>query len=285
MQQNVQDLIRAFEHDLKRERKAATVAAYVAAIREFQGWLQASYGASILDADETDVREWQRFLREKRGQRPATINRKLNGLRKFFQWASARGLAQPLKHVEWERDARPRPRALSPDTVRRILRAARKSGKLRDWAFLEVLASTGLRVSEAVALRRKDLHVPQRGTIWITVERGKRNVRYRIPIEGERAKLALRRYLDTLPQDPETRVFPFSRETAWRIVQRHARAAGIQEKVSPHAFRHTVITILVRTRDLATAQAWAGHASVTTTARYAQPGEQELEAAARALEW
>ncbi len=283
MQQKMQHLMQAFQHHLLRQGKSPlTAQAYLATVQEFLKWLEDTYGETdIARVDAIDVQEYQAWLRS-RNQKPSTINRKLGGLRKFFLFANQQGWisSNPASKVEWEREVRLLPKALSTEQVRKILRAARKSGNLRDWALMEVLACTGLRVSELINLRRRNVLLKPR-SIWIVIERGKRRKRYRIPITSPRAKEALRKYLATLPQDPDTKVFPVTRQTAWRIVKRYSQEEG----VSPHSFRHTVITHLVRDRDLVTAQVWAGHANLRTTARYAQPSEETLEEASQALPW
>ena len=70
----------------------------------------------------------------------------------------------------------------------------------------------------------------------------------------------------------------------WAVVKKYANEAGV-ENVSPHAFRHTVATRLVRNPqvDLVTAATFLGHSRLDTTARYAQPSEEDLAKAAETL--
>ena len=179
------------------------------------------------------------------------------------------------------------PKALADEDVRRILRKARKDN-LRDWAILELLAATGLRVSEAAALNYGDLELTGK-TGWLTVRMGKGKKTRRVLI-NEKAGEVLKEYLAGKNLNGATPLFssrlqkPMTSYAIWGLVKKYAAEAGVAN-VTPHSFRHTVATRLVRNPnvDLVTAAAFLGHSRLDTTARYSQPNAEDLERAAGEL--
>ena len=192
------------------------------------------------------------------------------------------------------------PKALGKQALARLLHKVHESGSRRDAALLELLAATGLRASEAAGLRVGDLELGERHG-WVTVRAGKGRKRRRVPLHA-RARRALWNYLEArgfareeaLPRSPAPRaeealflsqkgggMTPYA---VWYAVKKYARLAGV-EGVTPHTFRHTVATRLVRDPgvDLVTAATFLGHARLDTTARYSRPSEEDLEGAAETL--
>ena len=221
--------------------------------------------------------------------KPATVNRRLSSLRTLFAWAIEKQLVSvdPTLRVKGVEQQTLAPKALAEDEVRRIIRRARKDN-LRDWAILELLAATGLRVSEVAALNYGDLEVNVK-TGWLTVRMGKGKKTRRVPIH-EKACEVLKEYLDgktlagTAPLFSSRLHKPVTIYAIWGLVKKYATEAGVAN-VTPHSFRHTVATRLVRNPnvDLVTAAAFLGHSRLDTTARYSQPNAEDLEKAAGEL--
>jgi integrase/recombinase XerD len=145
----------------------------------------------------------------------------------------------------------------------------------RDTAMLELMYATGLRVSEVCGLTLMDVDL-QRGFL---VARGKGRKERVVPL-GQRARTTLEEYLagprTTLmygrsadPMFPHPSGKPLTRQGVWKIVKRHALAAGIRKKLSPHKLRHSFATHLVENgADLRAVQAMLGHADLSTTEIY-----------------
>ncbi|RPH63485.1 MAG: integrase [Chloroflexi bacterium] len=274
----------------KRDTSPKSIRAYLSDLRQFVDRFEKSNGEpfSLADIDWRDIQDW-RDTAEK-DFKPATVNRRLSFLRTFFTWAIEQGLAstdptQKVKGIEQQPLA---PKALAEEEVRRILRRGRKDN-LRDWAILELLAATGLRVSEAAVLLRSDLELNGK-TGWLTVKMGKGKKKRRVPV-NEKAADVLKEYLAAENLSPEAPLFssrlkkPMTSYAIWSLVKKYAAEAGV-EGVTPHSFRHTVATRLVRNPniDLVTAATFLGHSRLDTTARYAQPNADDLEKAAETLE-
>jgi len=171
-----------------------------------------------------------------------------------------------------------------PD-LERLLAAPKGSDlrSLRDKAILEMLFSTGLRISELCSLNRNmDL---KRGEITVRGKGGK----LRVVFLSERAKTAIKNYLDkrgdadealfisiTKAKSPKIlgRIIP---RNIQRIVDFYARKAGIPQKIHPHTIRHLFATdLLIGGADLRSVQELLGHANVSTTQIYTHLTNKEL---------
>jgi integrase/recombinase XerD len=146
---------------------------------------------------------------------------------------------------------------------------------MRDAAMLEVLYATGLRVSELVKMRLRDVNFD--AGYLITFGKGRKE---RLVPVGEAALASVRAYvdgtrpallrgsaLDTLFITHHGRAM--TRQGFWKLLGRYATVAGIRKRISPHKLRHSFATHLVeRGADLRAVQAMLGHADIGTTEIY-----------------
>jgi integrase/recombinase XerC len=283
---------------VRHDRSAHSIRAYLSDVRQFMSWCGGDSEASFelaLIGDE-DVQSWRDQLEQK--AMPATVNRKLAALSTFFGWAIEVRLVttDPTSNINGVEQQAVAPKALTEAAMNRILRRAKESGNLRDHALLELLAATGLRASEAAGLMVGDLTLGERSG-WVTVRMGKGRRRRKVPVHL-RARKALNTYLEQEQlNEPSARAAhaadPLFRSRAgepltcyalWYTVKKYARLAEV-EGVTPHTFRHTVATRLVRDpeTDLVTAATFLGHSRLDTTARYSQPSEEDLTYAAERM--
>lgn len=153
---------------------------------------------------------------------------------------------------------------------------------LRDKAMLELLYATGLRVSELVALKPKDLNLKD----GFLLCRGKGNKERIVPLGGPAVR-AVRKYLhDAQPQfmkQPNEFLFPtrrgkaFTRQGFWKLLKSYAQKAGLEAKISPHTLRHSFAThLLERGADLRSVQLMLGHSQITTTQIYTHVSRERL---------
>lgn len=154
---------------------------------------------------------------------------------------------------------------------------------LRDRAILEVLFSTGLRVSELCALNR-----------YTNIERGELSVRgkggkIRVVFFSDEAKKVIKTYLDKREDAEEAMFISLSKSdkpktigritprSVQRMIDHYARAAGIPHRVHPHTLRHLFATdLLVNGADLRSVQEMLGHSNIQTTQIYTHLTNQEL---------
>jgi len=279
----------------KRDRSAHSIRAYLSDVRQFSAWFvqYTKEPFSLAAVTDKHVKGWRDQLDD--DAMPATVNRKLAALSTFFCWAGEANLVKdnPTTHISGVEQQPVAPKALSESAMNKILRKAKDSGSLRDHALLELLAATGLRAAEAAGLTLGDLALGERSG-WVTVRFGKGRKRRRVPIHL-RARKALSAYMEQEQlAEPAARsaraaepLFrsrngdPLTPYALWYTVKKYARLAEV-EGVTPHTFRHSVATHLVRDPqvDMVTAATFLGHSRLDTTARYSQPSEDDLSRAA-----
>ena len=264
---------------------ASTAAVYKNDARAYVSWAQ-SRGLDPLTA--AAFAAWRSHLVAKTDYSPRTINRMLAAVRKLIREAANQGLVPLEVDAAFSRIggvkvsamvSRTRKNArvrISPQQMRAIVETPDPStlkGK-RDRAFLLALATSGLRVSEAVGLRLEDLEERADG-YGVTVLGKNRAERHFAPLARE-AWNAIQEWLAARPVESEF-VFtsaqgrggrwtdkPMSKVAAWKMVKAHAAAAGV-ENIKPHDFRRFVGTQLVERAGVATAQAVLGHKNAATT--------------------
>ena len=218
------------------------------------------------------------------GLAPASLQRHLSALRGFFRFLEERGeLARnPASALRAPRRGRRLPRYLEEEEVHRLLAApaAEDAEEHRDRALLEILYSTGCRVSELVALDEADLDL-RRGLARL---RGKGR-KERLGMLGAHAAEAARRWLaakanrglDRGPLLLNHRGGRLTDRSVRRILGRCLERAGIARACSPHTLRHSFATHLLRRgADLRTVQALLGHASLGTTQIYTHVSLERL---------
>jgi integrase/recombinase XerD len=178
------------------------------------------------------------------------------------------------------------PKALTIEEITRLIDSARREGdpiSLRDSAILELLYSSGGRVSEIVGINVNDIALSQtaEGEITVLKLRGKGSKERIVPL-GSYAVNAIEEYVTrTRPALAShnskvdaalflnSRGSRLSRQSAWQIVLDASKATGLEGKVSPHVFRHSYAThLLDGGADIRVVQELLGHSSVTTTQIY-----------------
>ena len=276
-----------FERGLSRN----TLEAYRSDLLQYGAWLERA-GLDALTVAHGDLAAFTAELAAGHDDRPpvapATLQRKTACLRSFYRHLRRSGtLAEdPTAHLRAPRQNRRLPHVLSRDEVARLL--AQPSGAeppaLRDRALLELMYACGLRASEAIALEAGDVDLEA----GVLRARGKGNKERLVPV-GSAAARALRAYLQRgrphLVGDRwESRLFVNQRGTGltrqglYKIVQRHAAAAGLAHKMSPHTLRHTFAThLLAGGCDLRSLQEMLGHADIATTQLYTHLSAERLK--------
>ena len=224
----------------------------------------------------------------RRGISPASQSRALSAIRSLHRLLVAEQVspADPTEDVDSPRAARKLPHLPARGEIDRLLAAppSRTAAGLRDRAMLELLYATGLRVSELVGLSVNDVHLETR----MLLARGKGSKERIVPI-GAPAAEALRRYLDTarprlLGRRASKDLFVTSRGRRMtrqgfsKLLDRHARNAGIARRISPHKLRHAFAThLLAGGADLRAVQAMLGHADVSTTQIYTHVDRSQVQ--------
>jgi integrase/recombinase XerC len=269
------DALDAFAAHLRTERHASphTLRAYLADVRQFLAFAGPG-GMRAVGAEA--LRRWLRTL-DGAAER-TSIARKLAAVRTFFRFLVDTGrLAEdPTVGVATPKTRRALPAHLTLDEIDRLLAtppATRLLG-LRDRAILEVLYSSGLRVSELVGLDWEHVDV-ESGALRVLGKGRKERI---VPV-GRPALRALAAYRDALaaagraaargPIIRNARGGRLTTRSVARLMERWVLASGTAAKATPHALRHTFAThLLGGGADLRAIQELLGHASLSTTQRY-----------------
>ncbi|MFC8047954.1 site-specific tyrosine recombinase XerD [Nocardia sp. NPDC057353] len=282
--------IEGYLNHLAVERGAArnTVGAYRRDLTRYREFLEGRGITALERASEADVAEFATALRAGGAGRPAlaagSVARALIAVRGLHRFAAAEGVADTdvARTVKPPSQGRRLPKALPYDQVLALLEAAGGEAEapraLRDRALLELLYSTGARISEVVGLDVDDLDTDGRSVVL----HGKGGKQRMVPI-GRPALAAVDAYLvrgrpalcpkGRVAGNPalfrNARGGRLSRQSAWQVLQRAAERAGIEAAVSPHTLRHSFAThLLDGGADVRVVQELLGHASVTTTQIY-----------------
>jgi site-specific recombinase XerD len=273
-------------HLRRQGRSPHTIRASAQGLRHFTHWYATIYGAPFAPAEvmPRDVRDWKASQQTGEKAAPATLNQRLVAVTRFFHWVRTQGLCRenPAEGMSNLRLSPRQPKALDQTTLRTLWRAAR--GHLRDYALLEVLAGTGLRVGELLELQVGDGVMNERSGP-VTVRKGKQDGYRVIPLTRDVRK-ALSAYLNQAHPDPHNPVAPLwvgpqgkggQRGSVTRISEKYALQAGI-EPVNPHALRHTFATRYLNANpgDLRGLARLLGHTSLDTVMIYTEPNLAEL---------
>ena len=214
--------------------------------------------------------------------------RHLATIRHFFRFALTEGLIDddPAANIESPKFRQSLPDFLSLEEVDRLLRQPDNSATLgvRDRAMIELMYSTGLRVSELCGLRVADLQIDPGCLRCI----GKGNKERLVPV-GRQALGAVEKYLrDSRPKLLRGGGSPYlflnqkgrkiDRITFWKTLREYGRKAGLRKALTPHMLRHSFAThLLDRGADLRSVQLMLGHSDISTTQIYTHVIEERLK--------
>ncbi len=264
-----------------------TVAAYQRDLAKFNVFVQ-KRKLTVETVSRDDLVDFLAGLyREKLESR--TVARQLVSLRNFFRFAQVQELitVDPSLNLESPKIRRTLPGYLKLEEVDRLLAQpdAKTALGLRDRAMLEVLYSTGLRVSELIGLRVTDLDAKV-GCIRC-IGKGDKE---RIVPAGRKALGLVEKYLrDARPKLLGKGVSSqslfvnrngnsLSRVGVWKILSAYGRRAGLRVALTPHMLRHSFAThLLERGADLRSVQLMLGHADISTTQIYTHVVEERLK--------
>ncbi len=264
----------------ERRRSAHTVRAYVASAGRLLEFLTTHLGAIPDDATLAALPpgDLRAFLAHRRAQEigNASAARELSAIRAFLKFISD-GEGH-LPNVQGPRVEKGLPRPVSPDEILSLAEDVSENSRepwiaARDWAVLLLLYGAGLRISEALSLKRRD--VPASETIRIT---GKRNKMRIVPLLPQ-LRDALDSYVASCPfalsaDEPlfrGARGGPLDPAIIRKAVREARRRLMLPERTTPHALRHSFAThLLGRGADLRSLQELLGHASLSSTQIYTQ---------------
>jgi integrase/recombinase XerD len=273
---------------VERELTPATVEAYgrdLALFARFAADRKVAAGAAVRSID---VLDFLAFLTDRKLS-PRSQARRLIALRQLFKFLKGERLSptDPTEDVDLPRYGRKLPEFLTVEEVDRLLAAPdrRTPRGARDAAMVETLYATGLRASELVKLRVRDVNFDA----GYLMAFGKGRKERLVPV-GESAVAALRAYVEgaraifTGGRAVDALFLthhggPMTRQGFWKLLGRYAVVAAIRKRISPHKLRHSFATHLVeRGADLRAVQAMLGRDDMGTTEIYTHLSRGHLRA-------
>ncbi len=295
MAKALKELIKEFGEylEIERGRSDKTIKNYNFYLYRFAQWAKWPLPGEI---DQEMVRKYRLHLnrdivgRDQSSLQKNTQNYHLIALRAFLKYLSRRDISSlNADKIELAKQGTRQVTFLEPEELARFLAGPGEDETivgLRDNAILQLLFSTGLRVSECAGLLIEQVNL-KRDEFTI---KGKGS-KHRIVFVSDVAKRALKAYLDhrhdvsqfmfvrhdrAKNQAPEPA--SLTPRSVQRIVDKYARMAGITKEVTPHTLRHTFATDLLRNgADIRSVQSLLGHESITTTQVYTHITDKELK--------
>ncbi len=277
--------------ELERGLSRNTLEAYGSDLQQLGAFLERE-GTDALAVRHAQLAEFLSELAHGSEERApvsaATLARKVACLRSFYRHLRLEGVIEhdPTAQLRGPPKTRQLPRVLSREQVQRLL--AQPHGEdalaLRDRALLEVMYACGLRASETVGLELSDVDFEE----GVLRARGKGSKERLVPV-GNHALAALRAWCrvgrpQLLDEGSERCVFlnrrgsALTRQGLYKVVQTHARSAGLADCMSPHTLRHTFATHLLNGGcDLRSLQEMLGHADLATTQVYTHLSTEALK--------
>ena len=263
-----------------------TVEAYARALRGFADFIQKKKLSHPKQVQEEHILQFLVAAHQK-GLKGRSVEQHLVAIRSFFQFLlkSEKIKEDPTHLVELPKWMRKLPHVLSLEEIDKILAKPdrRTPAGCRDYAILQLLYATGIRISELASLTLSRISLDY-GYI---MPQGKGSKERVVPI-GKESMVSLKEYLEEgRPSLAGKKLSEalflsrqgsgFSRQGLWLLIKGYARKAGITKRVTPHMFRHSFATHLIeRGADLRSVQIMLGHADVTTTQVYTHISQTHL---------
>ena len=292
-----QEALASYERWL-REREdlaAASIRNYLSDLRHFIAWYetqQEAHGHDSFTPQEITTPALTRYrthLQTVQRQKPASVNRSLISLKRYFGWVFQQHLISydPSTSVKLVGQEESAPRHLDDQEEQALVAVVTKVGTLRDRVLIVLLLHTGLRARELCHLRRDQVKLGKRsGSLEVI---GKRNTYREVPLNATARKM-LEEYLPTLPPDAVF-LFPSSKtkealseRALGYIVKKYAASARLPD-VSPHDLRHRFGYRMAESVPLHRLAQIMGHDSLDTTKLYIQGTKHDLQQAVETIAW
>jgi len=279
-------------HLINQDLAPKTIRGYSHDLKLFSEWIASislEKPISMVQVSVVDLAAFRKYLTEEKSQKPATVNRRIQSLRLFYRWLKEQKYIEsnPSEKLHFIRVSKhQKPYAITREEVLSILRAANSSphkmGK-RNFALVQLMLQTGMRVSEVADLKQENTKIKAHGGFVRIVGKGMRE--REVPLNTS-ARKALSEYWEAIGwASPKNPVFFSNRKTALsartiqKIIANIVKRAGITRiQVSNNTFRHTFAANYLKSNPgkLVELSSLLGHESLNTTAIYTWPTGEDL---------
>lgn len=267
-----------------------TVKDYAGDLRYFTQWLEETgQQLRIQDVAIPTLTRYREWMQNERKLKPATINRRLITLKRFFEWAFDNGHTSlnPAKPIRLIPEEKVSPRQMTDKEEAALVAAAAQGGNLRDYTIIMLMLHTGLREMEVCNLLTEDISIGTKSGHLI-VRAGKRKKHRQVPLNAT-ARATLKKYLAA--GQPGRYLFPsqrtgdrFTERGVRYIIQKYMKAANIQG-LSAHDLRHRFGYVMAKKVPLHRLAQIMGHNSLNTTMIYVQATPEDLQEDVEKINW
>lgn len=266
-----------YERDIKN-LAPTTIAEYGKDLADFVSWTKQASTPLRWSIVTSSIIELYITQQRQRGLKATTINRRTSTLATFFDWLTRRhGLEHnPVRDLDRQRQAKTQPKPADRETIEAYMRDGSKADRWQTElkALIALMAGTGLRISEALAITMADVDKHDRRIMIHGKGAKERYVYY----GQEIAKRLNTYYRATGAKGASQRLFSLSYEDAYRLMTSELRGAN-GRGITPHQLRHTFATAQLRKgTPIKTLASMMGHERITTTERYTAIGDAERRA-------
>ncbi len=279
--------INGFEDYLKAKDKSEnTISCYIRDTKAFIKWYEGRTDAGIESVIELDLVEYKKHLQSS-SEAVITINRKLASINSFIKYMHQEGIINEAISVGIIKDKDKKQfKGIEDRELWKLRNEIHRSGNQMHICIIEILLQTGIRVSELVNIKLKDIKISERkGSLQVI---GKGNAKRTLPLNKD-ARKAIEKYLEVRQYDSSEYLFIGQRGAIKRnavnlILNKYGER--VQIKVTPHMARHTLGYHLVKKQvEITTIQQILGHESIVTTNLYTRTPEKDMVEALEGLEW
>ncbi|HDR6244823.1 TPA: tyrosine-type recombinase/integrase [Bacillus cereus] len=274
-----------------------TLKEYTSDLKDFVFWFENVWGKHAEDTLFHPIEVTARTIARYRGHmqvtrllKPSTINRRINSIKRYFDWAKQKGLVQTnySKSIKFVPTEKTSPERMSDKEEAALMHAVEKYGTLRDRAMIIFMLHTGLRSMEVCDVQIEDVIMRKRGG-YVVVRSGKRNKQREVPLNST-ARCALEEHI-RLSEISQSYLFPSSKtgkrlqERAIRhILQKYIRLAKL-EGFSAHDLRHRFGYVMAERTPLHRLAQIMGHDNLNTTMIYVRATQEDLQGEVEKIAW
>jgi integrase/recombinase XerD len=275
---------------------AVTIRNYLSDLHQFIAWCECSWRETEEERSFTPqavapqlLISYRNYLQTTLWLKPATVNRALMSLKRYFSWATKSSIirSDPISNLKFVPKETPAPRHLSDEEENALVAAVNATGTQRDQTIITLLLHTGLRAQEICTLTRQQVHLSKRnGSLHII---GKRKKVRDVPLNAT-ARSILGKYHATIPQECH---YLFLSEKTQRaltgralgyLITKYATQAQLVD-VSPHDLRHRFGYRMAEVVPLHRLAQIMGHDSLDTTMLYIRGTKQDLQRDVERIAW
>ncbi|MGC5328637.1 tyrosine-type recombinase/integrase [Brevibacillus sp. SYSU BS000544] len=291
-------IIHNFIHNLetKEDLNPKTVKEYAGDLKHFIGWFEGKQASEetitfrIEDVATPTITRYREVTQREMKLKPATINRRILTLKRFFEWATSEGFLRrdPSKPVKLVPEEKASPRQMSEKEEAALIAAVEHNGSIRDQTIITLMLHTGLRTMEVCDLSPNDVVIGKRSG-QLMVRSGKRNKQREVPLNST-CRAALERYMAQLKNDslflfPSEKTGDRLTERALRhLIQKYMKLARL-EGLSAHDLRHRFGYVMAENTPLHRLAQIMGHDSLDTTMIYVKATRSDLQSEVEKIAW